>query len=74
MYDQLIECAVTKDKRFTAELLNIYVDAVVYEPINEDGKEREYMDDPPLKLAKYLEEFKSDVTVIESGIAVKECK
>eukprot|EP00957_Ditylum_brightwellii_P064452 4891201-Ditylum_brightwellii.AAC.1 len=40
MYDPLIELAIKLDPHFTAKILNTYVDAVVYEPVNKEGKAR----------------------------------
>ena len=75
VYEQLVDHAAAKDKRFTAELLNTYVDAVVFEPVNEYGGQRKYMDgNPPANLPSYLEEFQTDSTEIDAGPSVLECK
>ena len=88
MYDELLKWAVdfqlTYPKKSTTpqynkEIINTFVDGVIYEPTNElssDGVSirRTYMQDEPSTLPKYLEQFKSSTTVIEDGPEVKRCK
>ena len=68
-------------------MVDTYLRALVYEPTNIDplnngavigrrptGMHRSYLDDPPTKLPKYLEEFAAPQTKIFKGPTMLECK
>ena len=90
VYDQMIDHAVEKSKpkqkkkttpKYSHEVLNTLVDAVLYEPTNAENDEnatslshRTYMYGEPQKLASYLGEFRNDNTTIVDGPEVMCCK
>lgn len=88
IYDQMVDYAVemskpgkTKPPKYSAEVINVLVEAVLYEPTNEEPAEkpssydyRTYMEDTPEKLVSYLGEFKSSTTTIVDGPEVLKCK
>ncbi len=77
MYKNLLDYAVAAPpSSFTEEVLTTLVDAIMYQPTNVIGceGERTYISDAPQQLPAYLEQFKSDTTIMTSGPDMLECK
>ncbi len=84
MYKQMIDYVKEVSKpskskdaipKYNKQLLNMLVDAKVYEPTNElSNVGCTYLSSEPLHLPAYLDEFKCGGTKIEDGLLVIKCK
>ena len=88
LFNQLMDYAIVMSKpkmssppQFDKEVLTTFINAIVYQPTNEQPVEvgveecRTYlMPQPPENLPKYLEEFKADATLTDKGPGIPQCK